>query len=116
ELAEDARFASDELRRTNEPALAEAICAWAGSHTVDSAVAALSAANIPTAPLSSAREAWASDQVAARGLASEVDHPQLGTLNLPEQPVQFAGSPRGGRRAAPNLDEHGAQIRAELER
>ncbi|MBD9528434.1 CaiB/BaiF CoA-transferase family protein [Paracoccus sp. PAR01] len=115
ELIDDPRFATDADRRLNEPALAEAITTWAAGLDAEGAVAALSAAGIPAAPLSTAREAWTSDQVMARGLVSAVDHPQLGRIDLPEQPVHFAGAPRGMRRPAPGLDEHGAQIRAELE-
>jgi CoA:oxalate CoA-transferase len=115
ELADLPEFASDSARRAHEPALAEAIAGWAQGHSAPSAVAALAAAGIPAAALSSAREAWTSEQARARGLMSEVTHPQLGTMDLPEQPVHFVGSPRGGRRAAPGLDQHGAQIRAELE-
>ncbi len=114
ELATRPEFASDATRRVNEPALAAAIEGWAAAHTAESAVATLAAAGIPAAALSSAREAWTSEQSVARGLTSPVTHPLLGPIDVPEQPVHFAGSPRGGRRAAPGLDEHGAQIRAEM--
>ena len=75
----------------------------------------LTNAGIPAAPLATVREVWTSEHAMARGLVSPVAHPLLGVLNLPEQPVQFVGSPRGQRRPAPGLDEHGAEIRAELE-
>ncbi|WP_112873355.1 CaiB/BaiF CoA transferase family protein [Paracoccus endophyticus] len=115
ELAADPRFAGDAARRTNEPQLAEAIAGWAGTLTAAQAVAALSAAGVPASELATARQAWLSDQAQARGLSSVAQHPALGPLSLPEQPVHFSDSPRGGRRAAPALDQHGAQIRAELE-
>ncbi len=113
-LTDDPRMASDESRRANEPVLAQAIAEWAGNLTAAQAVAALSAAGVPASELASARDAWRSDQARARGLASDVVHPLLGQLSVPEQPVHFSGSPRGGRRAAPALNEHGAEIRAEL--
>lgn len=115
ELAADPRFAGDAARRANEPQLAEAIAGWAGTLTAAQAVAALSAAGVPASELATARQAWLSDQAQARGLSSVAQHPVLGPLSLPEQPVHFSDSPRGGRRAAPALDQHGAQIRAELE-
>jgi CoA:oxalate CoA-transferase len=116
ELASDARFASDTDRRANEPHLAAAIEGWAKDRTAADAVDLLSRAGVPASVLATSREAWLSDQAAARALVSTVDHPRLGTLALPEQPVHFSGSPRGGRQAAPGLDEHGQQIRKELER
>ena len=115
-LKDDPRMASDESRRAHEPVLAQAIADWAGGLTAAQAVAALSAAGVPASELSSTRDAWLSDQAQARGLTSPVAHPVLGPLSLPEQPVHFSGSPRGARRAAPGLDQHGAEIRAELER
>lgn len=114
-LRNDPRMANDESRRANEPVLAQAIAEWAGNLTAAQAVAALSAAGVPASELASARDAWRSDQARARGLASDVVHPLLGQLSVPEQPVHFSGSPRGGRRGAPALNEHGAEIRAELE-
>ena len=53
-------------------------------------------------------------EASVRGLASPVAHPTLGALRTPEQPVHFSGVPRGGRRAAPALNEHEAQILREL--
>ncbi|MGR3250551.1 MAG: CaiB/BaiF CoA transferase family protein [Paracoccus sp. (in: a-proteobacteria)] len=113
-LQHDPSMASDESRRAHEPVLADAIAQWAGGLTAAQAVAALSAAGVPASELASVRDAWQSDQARARGLASPVVHPVLGSVSLPEQPVHFSGSPRGTRRAAPELDEHGAEIRAEL--
>lgn len=113
-LRNDPRMANDESRRAHEPVLAKAIAQWAGNLTAAQAVTALSAAGVPASELASARDAWLSDQARARGLVSPVTHPVLGPVGLPEQPVHFSGSPRGMRRAAPGLDEHGAEIRAEL--
>lgn len=114
ELKDDPRMASDAARHANETVLAEAITIWARPLGAAKAVAALNAAGIPASELASAREAWTSEQALVRGLASDVDHPLLGRIRLPEQPVHFSGATRGTRRAAPGLDEHGAEIRAEL--
>ncbi len=115
ELAADPRFASDGDRRAHESLLAEAIEDWAAALSADEAVARLAAAGVPASALATARAVWTSDRVRRRGLVSEVAHPGLGALSLPEQPVRFAGCPRGGRLAAPALDAHGAAIRAEME-
>ena len=116
DLAADPRFASDTDRRANEPDLAAAIDDWAKDKTAEDVVHLLSKAGVPASALATSREAWLSDQASARELVSLVDHPRLGSLALPEQPVHFSGSPRGGRRAAPALNEHGQDIREELER
>ncbi|MGK7754960.1 MULTISPECIES: CaiB/BaiF CoA transferase family protein [unclassified Roseovarius] len=104
DLAQDARFTTDTLRRENEPALAEYIDGWAGGLPVDEVVDLLSAAGIPASSIQSVAQAWASPQAVERGLASEVTHPDLGILNVPEQPVHFSGVGRGGRKSAPALN------------
>lgn len=114
-MAADPRFATDSDRRANEPALSQAIALWAADQTAESAAALLAEAGIPASPLATVRQAWTSDHAVARGLVSTVTHPTLGQISLPEQPVQFVGSPRGHRRPAPGLGEHGAEIHAELE-
>lgn len=114
DLTQDPRFATDPLRRENEPALAERIERWAGNRPVAEIVAALSAKGIPASEIQSATQAWASPQAIERGLASEVEHPVLGRLNIPEQPVHFSGVPRGGRKAAPALNADAADILARL--
>ena len=114
ELAEDPRFLSDALRRQNEPALAQHIERWAAARSAQSAVAVLSEASIPTATLCSVPEAWGSTQAQARGLASVVEHPILGTVTVPEQPVHFSGAPRGGRQSAPALGAHTQDILQQL--
>jgi len=115
ELAGDERFASDALRRQNEPALARHIENWAAARCAQDAVAALSEAGIPAAALCSVGEAWASPQAHARGLASPVDHPVLGELTVPEQPVHFSGAARGHRHAAPELGVHTQEILQQLQ-
>ena len=115
DLAENPDFATDALRRRHEPALAEAIEAWAAELGAAEAVSRLNAAGVPASEIASVAEAWSSEQASARGLASPVAHPTLGALMTPEQPVHFSGVARGGRRAAPTLNEHEAQILRELE-
>ncbi|WP_294612060.1 CaiB/BaiF CoA transferase family protein [uncultured Roseovarius sp.] len=110
ELVQDERFTSDPLRRKNEPALADYIDQWAGKRPVDDVVERLTAAGIPTSGIQSVTQAWASPQATERGLASTVTHPDLGILNVPEQPVHFSGVARGGRKAAPALNADAEDI------
>ena len=114
ELAEDPRFLGDSLRRQNEPALAQHIERWAAARSAQNAVAILSEARIPAATLCSVPEAWGSTQAQARGLASVVEHPILGTVTVPEQPVHFSAAPRGGRQSAPALGAHTQDILQQL--
>ena len=114
DLVLDPRFATDSLRRENEPALAARIAVWSDTLSVGQIVVSLSEAGIPASEIQSVAQAWASPQAQERGLASDVDHPDLGRMRVPEQPVHFVGAARGGRAAAPGLNADAAAIMAEL--
>lgn len=115
DLLEDPRLAGDEARRRNEPLLEAAIIAWAVELSASEAVQRLWDAGVPASEIYSAKEAFASEQARERGLAVCAQHASLGELQLPEQPVHFSGVERGRGRPAPGLDEHGAEIRRELD-
>ncbi|MEZ5774836.1 MAG: CoA transferase [Hyphomicrobiaceae bacterium] len=114
DLSADPRFASDTLRRTNEPLLAEAIESWAADMTAGEAVARLQGGGVPASEVLSVPQAWSTDIIRGREAATTVDHPQIGEVLIPEQPVRFLGSKRGRRRAAPLLNQHEAEILAEI--
>jgi CoA:oxalate CoA-transferase len=103
ELAEDPLFRTDAARLTNEAALKTVIESWTGSRTKRDAVAELTRAGIPAAEIRDMQEALSSPEVQSRGVLQDVEHPTLGVLKVPEQPVHFLGSTRGGARAAPAL-------------
>ncbi len=105
-LATDPRFASDELRSQNEPALRAAIEAWSGALTVDQVVSQLEAAAVPTAPIWNVAQALNSPQSLHRGVLQAVDDPQLPGLRLPSQPLQFSAYERVPVQRAPRLGEH----------
>jgi len=110
DLAKDPRFQADETRRVHELELAVAIEQWASTLSVETVVQTLSDAGIPASPLNTVKQAWASPQAQARDLATEVIHPTLGEISVPEQPIHFSGVPRGGRAPAPELGAHTDKI------
>jgi CoA:oxalate CoA-transferase len=114
DAAADPRFATDEARLANEPALRAIIEGWSRARTAKDAVAALTAAGVPAAEIQSMAQALASEQAALRDPLQAMMHPVVGAMRTLEQPVRFAGASRGGIMAAPRLDEHGAAIRASL--
>ncbi len=110
ELAADPRFASDELRTANEPALRAIILEWTGARTVADAVAALDAQGVPASPVLSVAQAVDSEHVAARGLLTTAVHPVAGEIPLVRQPVQFSAAPAGPVAPPPTLGEHTDEI------
>ncbi len=104
-LDQDTRFASDEARTRNEPALKAMIEAWSAERTVAAIVEALEGAGIPVAPIQSFREAANSEQVRAREVISVLG----GTAVVP-QPVWFDGTKPQAGAPAPALGEHTQEI------
>jgi CoA:oxalate CoA-transferase len=106
QLAEDPRYASDEARSANEPALRREVEAWATRFSVDEIVATLEHAGIPAAPLWNVAQALASPQAIDREVLRPVDDPRLPGLRLPTQPVKFAQAAANLAQPAPSLGQH----------
>jgi CoA:oxalate CoA-transferase len=102
----DPRLYTDDGRLTHEAELRAGIEAWSRRHTVAEVCAALSAAGVPAAPVSTLADALSSEQAAARGLLNDVHDERLPGLRLPTQPVKFTGSAPNVVARAPALGEH----------
>ncbi len=62
------------------------------------------------------REVFMSSELAqANGLATTVEHPDLGTVRTPPQPMWIDGCDTAELRAAPRLGEHTDDVHAEIE-
>lgn len=114
DLPTDPRFATDQARRANEPALRQVIEQWAGGMTADEVITRLDAEGIPAAPIWDMAQAASSPQIASRGLLCRREVAGLGPLNLPEQPAVFASYPRGAQTPAPKLGADTAEILATI--
>ncbi len=68
---------------------------------------------VPAAPVNSLAEALADEQVAARGIIIETDHPTFGKLRQTGSPFKTAGVHEDVRRA-PGLGEHTEEVLKEL--
>ncbi|MFZ2856930.1 CaiB/BaiF CoA transferase family protein [Acidovorax sp.] len=105
-LASDPRFATDESRSAAEPALRQAIDAWAGTLPVAQVVALLDSAGVPAAPIWNIAQALESPQAVARELLRPVHDERLPGLRLPTQPVRFGSAAPNRAERAPALGEH----------
>jgi crotonobetainyl-CoA:carnitine CoA-transferase CaiB-like acyl-CoA transferase len=56
----------------------------------------------------------ANEQVVARGLIAEYDHPGIGRVRQAKPAAEFLGTPARAPSAAPKVGEHGDEILAEL--
>jgi len=108
ELADDERFATPTARRQNWPAFAQILRNWLnGFGSVDEALAALSAARIPSAPVLSPEQVVAHPQMAARSAFPQVDHPARGAVHVTASPFHLDGRPTHPAGPAPHrVGEH----------
>lgn len=115
ELIDDPRYASDILRGDNGEALSGIMQRWCSGRSSADAIAELSAARVPAAPVLRAGEALAQPQVAAMGLVEPVDYP--GTPGMPpviRTPITLSANAKVPSDRAPKVGEHSATILTEL--
>ncbi|SDI00011.1 CaiB/BaiF CoA transferase family protein [Agrococcus jejuensis] len=105
DLAADERFATVEGRMAEQEHLESAIQDWAGSRTCADIAAALDEVGVPYAKVASVKEVAASPQIAARGMVVEAEHPKLGTIRMPANPIHMEKSPPTVRKAPPRVGE-----------
>ena len=114
ELANDPRYATDELRSSHEPELRAVIERWSAGQTVEETVQRLEAAGVPAAPIWNIAQALESPQAVARGLLPSIDDARLPGLRLPTQPAHFGGAAPNRSERAPALGEHTQAVLTEL--
>jgi len=113
DLADDPRFNARLSRIANYEALNIELAAHFERHTFSDLCIRLDASDVPYAPINTVDEVVADPQVAHLGLMVPIEGPH-GALQAVRPPVQFSGARAQSVRAAPLLNEHGAQIRAAL--
>ncbi len=113
ELAGDARFATNEHRVNNLPALVEALAPVFETRATAEWLAALEEAGVPAGPVLSVTEMHANPQALAREMIVPLQHPVAGEVNTIGAPVKFHETPCRIGRAAPLLGQHTREVLAE---
>ena len=94
ELTSDPRFSTPAARRANWAALVAIVRDWLGTfESVDQAVAALSDARVPCAPMLSPEEVMEHPHLGARSAFPEVAHPGVGSVRVTGTPFHVDGQP-----------------------
>ena len=114
DLPEDARFRTNADRVANNASLVPLL--QAALERQDSAhwLAELGKAGIPAEPVLTFDAAIAHPQAAARNVVQRIEDPERGTITTLASPLRLEGTPAVFTRRAPELDEHGAEIRSWL--
>ncbi len=114
ELYEDPRFSSPGRRSKNRDALTVALEEKLQSKTSSEWIEALNIAGVPCGPILTIDRVFANEQVQHLGLAHEIDHPQLGSLQILGLPVTLSRTPGAIRTPTPEKGEHSDEILREL--
>jgi len=105
-LADDPRFATNPKRLENRAVLVPILEAILCRHPVAEWLARLRTAEVPAAPVNNLDGAFAEPPVAEREMIVEYDHPDVGKVRLPGNPIKMSGVSGTISKPAPRLGEH----------
>ena len=105
-LASDPRYASNANRVKNRAELVPELEAIFLTRTVDDWLTRLRAAEVPAAPVNNLDRAFAEPPVAEREMIVEYDHPDVGKVRMPGNPIKMSGMPSTISKPAPQLGQH----------
>ncbi len=110
----DSRFATNALRLSNLAALHQILDTKLADRPAADWLDRLRRAGVPAGELKTLDRVYESEQVAAENLVWEVEHPQLGAIRLPGNPVHYSRSPLTPGLPPPSLGQHTAEVREGL--
>jgi CoA:oxalate CoA-transferase len=113
-LAEDARYQTNPDRVQNRAALVPHLERIFRGRTVAEWLERLRAAQVPAAPVNNLDRAFAEPPVAEREMIVEYDHPDVGKVRLPGNPIKMSGMAGTICKPAPRLGEHTDAVLGEL--
>jgi crotonobetainyl-CoA:carnitine CoA-transferase CaiB-like acyl-CoA transferase len=106
ELADDPRFATNLKRIENRSELIPHLEKIFATRTVADWLERLRAREVPAAPVNNLDSAFAEPPVAEREMIVAYEHPQVGRVRLPGNPIKFAEMGGTISNPAPMLGEH----------
>jgi crotonobetainyl-CoA:carnitine CoA-transferase CaiB-like acyl-CoA transferase len=115
-LATDPRFAQRLERIRHQDDLIAIMTPVFRTKTREAWCAALEAAEVPYAPAYDSDEALDDPQAVHLRIRTSAVHPEMGPFTTVRPPYAFDGETDGAVLPPPTLDEHGAEIRAEMAR
>src|SRR4051812_42265209 len=114
ELNADPRFASNSQRVAHREALIGTLSPTLASKPAQAWIDALLEAGVPAGPICTYEQALASEQVAARDMLLNIEHPVEGSFKALGFPMKMRGTPQQVRFPPPLLGQHSREIRQEL--
>lgn len=110
ELLTDPRFDAQAKRLENVDELETEIERTLVTGTTDHWVAKLDAAGVPGGPVLTYDQTLQNEHVLARDMVAQMEHPQIGTMNILGPAAKLSGTPATLREAAPMLGQHTTDV------
>jgi len=116
EWIEDPRFNSFDTRKANRDELNEKIGEITGTKPSQYWVDLLNETGVPCGPIYNMKQVFDDPQVKHLGIATPMESPALGTVNIVGQPIvmERTPQPKKMRRPTPELGEHTDEVLTEL--
>ncbi len=114
ELSRKPEYAGPLERSKNRDALNAEIAGHTSRRPSAEWIELLNEAGIPCGPINTIDQTFEDPQVRHLGIATPVEHPALGTVELVGQPVHLTSTPQHMRSAAPEKGEHTDAVLSEL--
>ena len=115
EVRDDPRFATNEARNAHRPELIPLLAERLAGRDAEDWVETFAAEGIPAGPINFPDQTLTDEQVLARGMIVELEHPLLGMVRSIGNPISASDRGPTYRRHPPLLGEHNDEIRRELE-
>jgi len=114
ELLEDERFSAVAQRMAHVDEVEAIVSEWLGELTAEEAGRLLDEAGIPYSKVMGVDEVASSEQIRAREMLVDIEHPELGVVTLPGVPIKLSAAPGSIRKAPPLVGEDSDYIYGEL--
>ena len=114
EWIDDERYATFSDRVDNRGELDAKLEAIFAERSTEEWLTVLGEEDVPCTRLNDVADIASDPHVDARGMIEEMDHPDLGTLRAPANPVEFSTLETSADRAPPKLGEHTEEVLSEL--
>ncbi len=113
-MADDPRFANNNLRVKANAEIDSVIGEWAARHNYAEAIAILDAAGVPAGPIYSIADIAADPHFQARNMIQEREVPGVGSLKIPGIVPQLSETPGTTEWLGPRLGEHNREVYGSL--
>ena len=114
DLKDDPKFATNPDRVAHRAEMVDLLNSIFATNTVAHWVKVIDEAGVPVGPINKTSDVVADEQVNAREMFLEINHPKVPDLRVPNSPIKLRGTPAELRMAPPALGEHNEEVLAEL--